>query len=71
MVAVILISSGVALTILVAVFSWRRLAARHRDETPQERYRREMPNLQGGGIHPGGQPVKPKHGDNTGSGSGI
>jgi hypothetical protein len=56
---------GVLLVITAVVtLEWRKRVFRRRDETPEDRYRREIPDLQGGGIHPGGQPSKPPRPNN-------
>ncbi len=63
----IAIAISLVLLALVGGFLIRRdCVNRQRNETPKERYRREMPNLQGGGIHPGGQPMNPPKPDNQG-----
>jgi hypothetical protein len=50
----------------VAALVWGTRLLRRRDETdtPEERYRRQIPDLQGGGIHPGGQPSTPPRPNN-------
>jgi hypothetical protein len=60
---------GVSLAIILMIIAvvtlvWRNQVRRRRQETPQDRYRREIPDLQGGGIHPGGQPLKPPRPNN-------
>lgn len=52
------------ITALVAVV-WRN-RVRRRHETPENRYRREILDLRGGGIHPGGQPYAPPKPNNAG-----
>jgi hypothetical protein len=53
---------GVSLAAILAITAvvtlvWRN-RVRRSHETPEDRYRREIPGLQGCGIHPGGQPLK-------------
>ena len=60
---------GVSLVIIAVVIAvmWRKRVVRRRDETPENRYRRAVPDMRGGGIHPGGQPYVPPPPSNTGS----
>jgi hypothetical protein len=63
---------GIVLVITaVAVLVWCVRVLRRDDKTPEERYRRQLPNLQGGGIHPGGQPSKPPRPNNMSGGGGA
>jgi hypothetical protein len=68
---------GVALAIILVISAvvtllWRkRVVLRRRDETPEERFRRAVPDLRGGGIHPGGQPSKPPRPNNLSGGGGA
>jgi hypothetical protein len=63
---------GIVLVITaVAVLVWCVRVLRRDDKTPEERYRRQLPNLQGGGIHPGGQPSKPPRPNNLSGGGGA
>jgi hypothetical protein len=68
---------GVALVVIlvistVATLMWRkRVVLRRRDETPEDSYRRAIPDLLGGGIHPGGQPSKPPRPNNLSGGGGA
>jgi hypothetical protein len=68
---------GVALAIILVISAvvtlmWRkRVVLRRRDETPEERFRRAVPDLRGGGIHPGGQPSKPPRPNNFSGGGGA
>ena len=57
----------------VAALVWGTRLLRRRDETdtPEERYRRQVPDLRGGGIHPGGQPLKPPRPNNLSGGGGA
>jgi hypothetical protein len=50
---------GVSLFIILAISAVVTLVWRKRNETPADRYRRAIPDIRGGGIHPGGQPMKP------------
>jgi hypothetical protein len=55
----------------VAVLMWRARVPRRDDKNAEERYRRQLPNLRGGGIHPGGQPSKPPRPNNMSGGGGA
>jgi hypothetical protein len=57
----------------VAALVWRTRLLRRRDETdtPEGRYRRQIPDLRGGGVHPGGQPSKPLRPNNLSGGGGA
>jgi hypothetical protein len=61
----------VLLITAVAVLMWRARVLRRGDETPEEQYRRQLPTLRGGGIHPGGQPSKPPRPNNLSGGGGA
>jgi membrane protein implicated in regulation of membrane protease activity len=49
--------------IAVVTLVWRKQMLRRRDAAPKDRYRRAIQDLRGGGVHPGGQPIKPQSGD--------
>jgi hypothetical protein len=62
-----------AITAVAMLLVWRTRLLRRRDETdtPEGRYRRQIPGLQGGGIHPGSQPSKPPRPNNLSGGGGA
>ena len=71
--AVVLGVSLVMILVITAVVTlvWRKRVLRRRDETSEDRYRRATVHLRGGGIHPGGQPIKPQQWGDNPSGVGF
>ena len=61
---VIAVSSALILlgAVVTGTMALRIRAQRGRRESPQDQYKRSVRELQGGGIHPGGQNINPNHG---------
>jgi hypothetical protein len=55
---------AVSLFIILVISAVVTLVWRNRKATPADRYRRAIPDLLGGGIHPGGQPSSPPRPNN-------
>jgi hypothetical protein len=62
---------AVSLFIILVISAVVMLVWRKRNATPADRYRRALPDLLGGGIHPGGQPSKPPRPNNDSGGGGA
>jgi hypothetical protein len=65
--AVLVFGLSLVIIAMVVAVMWRKRVVRRRDGTPEDRYRRAIPDMRGGGIHPGGQPHVPPPPSNTGS----
>ena len=65
-VVVVGVSLLVVILAIIAVVTlvWRKQMLRRRDEAPEDRYRRAIQDLRGGGVHPGGQTIEPPSGNN-------
>jgi hypothetical protein len=62
--AAVIVGVSLAIIVTIGALVWRRRVLRRRDETAEDRYRRAIPDIRGGGIHPGGQPLKPPRPNN-------
>jgi hypothetical protein len=61
-----LLAITLAIVCSVTPVSCRRRMLSARTESPEDAYRRAVPHLRGGGIHPGGQPYVPPPPSNYG-----
>jgi MFS superfamily sulfate permease-like transporter len=69
--AAVVVGVALAIILVISAVVTLRVVLRRRDETPEDRYRRAVPDLLGGGIHPGGQPSKPPRPNNLSGGGGA
>jgi hypothetical protein len=67
----ILVAFVAMLAVAGVLVTRRKRLQRKVIESPADRYRREVPHLRGGGIHPGGQPLRPPRPDNRSGGNGA
>jgi hypothetical protein len=69
--AAVVVGVALAIILVISAVVTLRVVLRRRDETPEDRYRRAVPDLLGGGIHPGGQPSEPPRPNNLSGGGGA